>query len=62
MANVNIFLENFMKKSTFVNSELKTRATASLKAEIEEELNIPDPDSEKAKAFLQRSEEEATQE
>ena len=42
-----------MDDPIFVPSELVTKATASLEAEVEKELEQPDPSPELAKAILQ---------
>ncbi len=43
---------NDEKKTTFVPSELRMRATADLQDSVAEDLDIPDPDKDIAKAVL----------
>ena len=40
---------------TYVKSELKTKATAELQKKVDEELNIPDPPKDTAKAALEKN-------
>jgi hypothetical protein len=42
----------------FVPSEVTTKATAALDKEVAEELNIPDPTPEEAKAVFKKDDEE----
>lgn len=44
------------KQAKLVQSETHMKATAKLEAEVQEELKIPDPSPEKAKAILQNAE------
>tara|TARA_R100000306_G_C4365843_1_gene137599 strand:- start:396 stop:590 length:195 start_codon:yes stop_codon:yes gene_type:complete len=43
---------NIPQKATFVQTELKVKATAELKEQVDQELNIPDPSPEQAKAVF----------
>jgi hypothetical protein len=41
---------------SFINSELHAKATASLNEEVEKDLKVEDPDTEKAKGILEGKE------
>ena len=49
------------KSPQFVQTELKMTASASLAAEIEKELETPDPTDEKAEAALKGEVDEGTE-
>ena len=40
------------EKATFVPGKLKMKATAALETSVAEDLNVPDPDKDTAKAIL----------
>lgn len=42
----------------FIQSILRTKATAKLDKEVQEELNVPDPDEQKVEALLKAEDEE----
>jgi len=47
-----------MKKDTFISTDIKAKATAKLSEEVLDELNIPDPSEEEARAFLNSKKED----
>ena len=50
-----------MAQEKFIPSELNVKATASLNEEVKKELEVEDPDEEKAKAILEGKEEDETE-
>jgi len=44
-----------MEKDTFISTDIHTRATAKLSEDVLNELNVPDPSEEEAKAALKEA-------